>query len=472
MTGVTDSPALVWFRNDLRLSDNRALAAACNSDRPLILLYVLDDETPGPWRMGGASRWWLHKSLSALARDIESRGNRLILRRGNAALALIKLVRENRCAEVMFTRRYEPWAAEEEISLARDLEALGIRTRRFGGSLLFEPDAVRTGTGGPFKVFTPFYRAAMSALKPRQATPAPDRLSAPMAIPGSDTLVDWHLLPAKPDWSGGLAETWSPGAPGAEASLDRFVDTALGDYAEERDIPDVQGTSRLSPHLHFGEISPWRCQRRVSDVAHSGAGAAGVESFVRELAWREFSYHLLHHWPTLPEKAFRAQFDAFPWRDDEEGLRAWQQGKTGYPIVDAGMRELWHTGWMHNRVRMITASFLIKHLLIDWREWQWVAGSGADAAPYFRIYNPVRQGMRFDPEGRYVRRWVPELEDLPAKHVHAPWEADEGMLSSAGVRLGVSYPRPIVDHKLARNRALAAFKSLPTPTTQEAPTHA
>lgn len=475
-------PVLHWFRQDLRLVDNPALAAAAATGRPVLLLYILDDQTPGSWKMGGASCWWLHQSLSALANDLDARGNRLILRRGRAVSIVAELAREVGASDVFFTRRYEPFAAREELELVHLLEADGRRARRHGGNLLFEPEALTTGAGGPYKVFTPFYNAAMKTLRAQSLKSGPKKIAALKTFPAGDDLAEWRLLPRAPDWSAGIAEVWTPGEKGAEAAVDRFVEDGLAGYAEARDRPAVAGTSRLSPHLHFGEIGPRRCWQRIADgiQARTGGLGKGADAYLRELIWREFSHHLLHHWPDLADVPFRVPFAAFPWRQDLAGLRAWQKGLTGYPIVDAGMRELWHTGWMHNRVRMIAASFLVKDLLIDWREgerwfwdtlvdadlannaagWQWVAGSGADAAPYFRIFNPVLQGERFDPDGDYVRHWIPALARMPAKHIHAPWQAPDSVLKNADVRLGDTYPYPIVDHKAAKERALAAFRGL------------
>jgi deoxyribodipyrimidine photo-lyase len=344
-----------------------------------------------------------------------------------------------------------------------------------------EPWRIKTRQGEPYKVFTPFWKALRAAMPPDRPLAAPEHVRGVMSGPESDRLDDWGLLPTMPDWAGGLREAWTPGEAGARARLEAFLEEGLDRYADGRDRPDRSGTSRLSPHLHFGEVSP-------RQAWHGALGAQAsrdlperqVGAFLRELGWREFCLHLLHHWPRLPVQAWRSDFAAFAWAEDRAGLSAWQAGRTGYPIVDAGMRELWRTGWMHNRVRMVAASFLVKHLLIPWQDgeawfwdtlvdadlasnaanWQWVAGSGADAAPYFRIFNPVLQGRRFDPDGAYVRQWVPELGRLPANHVHAPWEAPAAVLEGAGVRLGIDYPHPLVDHKAARKRALAAFDAI------------
>ncbi len=477
------TPTLLWFRQDLRLADHRALHAAIKRGGAVIPVYVLDDETPGTWRPGGASRWWLHHSLAALSDDLDKLGTRLVLRRGAAEDVLSALIGQTGSEAVYVTRRYEPWADRLDQDLAERFEKKGIDFKRFAGSLLFEPEIPRTKSGDPFKVFTPFYRACLALEPPKPPLPRPDAMPSPGDWPGSDDLDDWELLPTSPDWSGGLQESWQPGEAGAEACLETFLDDAMTGYAEKRDRPDAPGTSRLSPHLHLGEISPHRCWQAVEGrlaAAGDGSGERGGRSYLRELVWREFSYHLLVHWPDLPTKAFRSEFDDFPWETDEQALKAWQRGQTGYPIVDAGMRELWRIGWMHNRVRMVTASFLIKHLLIPWQagetwfwdtlvdadlasnaaSWQWVAGSGADAAPYFRIFNPMLQSKKFDPKGDYIRRYVPELARLPTEFLHAPWEAPEDTLAKAGIELGETYPMPMVDHGKARQRALQAYETV------------
>jgi deoxyribodipyrimidine photo-lyase len=375
----------------------------------------------------------------------------------------------------------EPWAAALDARLHATLAAEGVALKRFGGALLVEPEAVCNQAGEPFRVYSAFARAAMALPSPRAPLPAPSRLRGLRDAPVGLAVEDLDLLPRKPDWAGGLRSTWTPGEAGARQRLDTFLAGPIAAYKANRDRPDLPATSSLSPHLHFGEISPNACWHAASAViAAGGEGEAGARKFVSELLWREFSAYLLHHWPDLPEAPFRPEFAAFPWARDAALLAAWQKGLTGYPIVDAGMRQLWQTGWMHNRVRMIVASFLVKDLLQPWQDgeawfwdtlvdadlannaasWQWVAGCGADAAPYFRVFNPVKQGNTFDPDGAYVRRFVPELARLPAEHIHAPFEAPEAVLAAAGVRLGESYPRPIVDHGAARRRALAAFEAI------------
>ncbi len=473
-------PVIVWFRNDFRLRDHPALTAAVASGSPVIALYILDEETPGQWAPGGASRWWLAKSLAAFRHAIAERGGRLILRRGAIARELPRIVKETGATAIYFSRSYEPWAVALEGQLRLLFDERGVAFKRYGGRLLREPEAVRTRTNGAYQVFTPFWQAFVRDLKLLKPSAAPDRISAPARSPKSDDLRDWELLPVKPDWSGGLAEAWEPGESGAHARLAEFK-TQLAGYKEDRNRLDGMRTSRLSPHLAFGEISPTACWRAAAAAAKGKGGLdQSVETFMKELAWREFSYSLLVHFPKLPEAPLKAEFAAMPWLDDAAQLNAWQRGKTGYPIVDAGMRELWATGYMHNRARMITASFLIKHLLVPWTRgeawfwdtlvdadlannsasWQWVAGCGADAAPYFRIFNPILQGEKFDPRGDYVRKWVTELAKLPATRIHAPWTAKADELAQAGVVLGTSYPFPIVDHNHARVRALQAYEKI------------
>ncbi|MCB1526684.1 MAG: deoxyribodipyrimidine photo-lyase [Hyphomicrobiaceae bacterium] len=475
------SPLLLWFRNDLRLADNAALAAAAARKCPVIPVFVYDEGAQGAWSPGGASRWWLHHSLSALAHALQERGSRLILRRGFAADELQKLAEETGADLVHMTRRYEPWAITQETACRSQLADAGIELKRFSGGLLVEPEAIATKAGDPYKVYTPFWRALCSSYSPARPSKAPKLLSSPKSWPQSDDLTDWGLKPINPNWASEFADFWMPGEAGADARLSAFLNDAVGAYKHARNRPDVAGTSRLSPHLAHGEISPrlvwWRIQS--ARAAHPER-EPGLETFAKELVWREFSYHLLFHFPDLPSKPFREEFAEFTWNNDAKSTGAWQRGMTGYPIVDAGMRELWATGWMHNRVRMIVASFLIKDLLIDWRHgenwfwdtlvdadlannsasWQWVAGSGADAAPYFRIFNPVTQGEKFDPEGAYVRRWIPEIAKLPNKYLHKPFDADEQTLANACVSLGDTYPRPIVNHAQARKVALSRFDDI------------
>tara|TARA_B100000614_G_scaffold261985_1_gene293540 strand:+ start:5569 stop:7101 length:1533 start_codon:yes stop_codon:yes gene_type:complete len=465
-------PSIVWFRRDLRLDDNPALAAAASRGAPVLPIFILDPEE----EIGGASRWWLHGSLASLSENLGKLGLPLVLRRGVPESILSAVAREIAAEAVFWNRCYEPRATARDKRLKSSLSDAGLEVHSFNGSLLAEPWEVKTGSGDPYKVFTPFWRA-LSQRSFDAPLAAPRKLDRVKDI-ATDRLADWGLLPAKPDWAGGLRETWTPGEAGAHARLETFVERSMSEYPDARDLPDREGTSRLSPHLHWGDVSPRRIWQVVRD-AEGGGGRAG-DAFLRELAWRDFACHLLFNWPEIATGNWKREFDAFPWMSDEASFEAWRLGRTGYPIVDAGMRQLWQTGWMHNRVRMIAASFLIKHLMIDWREgaawfedtlvdadlavnrasWQWVAGSGADAAPYFRIFNPVLQGEKFDGAGDYVRAFVPELSKLDARYIHKPWEAPPSNLEKAGIVLGDTYPAPIVDHARARARALAAFEEI------------
>ncbi|MCB1675450.1 MAG: deoxyribodipyrimidine photo-lyase [Halioglobus sp.] len=473
-----EKPVIFWFRQDLRLHDLPGLAAAIDTGRPLLVCYILDEGAPGEWAPGGASRWWLHHSLASLAADIEGLGGRLLLRRGDTLDTLHDLVDETDADTVYCSRQYEPWARRLERSAQRALAQRAVAVKRYPGTLLWEPESIATQSGTPFKVFTPFWRTCRRVpppAAPRKWRKSPNWFGPP---PQGDALQDWHLLPTHPDWAAAWPRLWQPGAQPARARLSAFLRGGIADYCQGRDFPARQATSGLSTHLHFGELSPaqvWHSAQQAA--AGDPALAEPVEKFLSELAWREFSYHLLWHFPDIPDAPFKTQFAQFPWQGTEQGLRAWQRGETGYPLVDAGMRELWQTGCMHNRVRMVVASFLTKHLLIHWRagakwfwdtlldadlannscSWQWVAGSGADASPYFRIFNPTAQSEKFDPQGSYVRRWVPELAKLPDQYLHRPWRAPADVLADAAVVLGETYPEPIVDHRAARESALAAY---------------
>jgi len=469
--------AIVWFRRDLRLADNPALAAAIERADSVLPVFILDDGQ-SDWRPGGAACWWLHHSLASLDDSLRRLGSRLILRRGRAAQIVTDLVRDTGARAVYWNRRYDRDGRATDTEIKSAHKAPSVEAESFNSALLFEPWTVKTGAGGAFKVFTPFLKACRAEAPPQAPLPPPRTISAPRTWPVSDALEDWALAPTQPDWAGGLRATWRPGERGALQRLMDFVDRAAPDYANRRDRPDIEGTSRLSPHLASGEIGP----RQIWHAVHmaDARGGKSAEAFLKELVWREFAYHLLYHHETLPEANLRPAFDAFPWRDDPDALRAWQRGRTGVPIVDAGMRQLWQTGWMHNRVRMIVGSFLVKNLLLHWRRgedwfwdtlvdadlannafnWQWIAGSGADAAPYFRIFNPVLQGERFDPDGAYVRAYVPELAALPDGVIHKPWAAAPDMLARAGITLGRDYPEPIVDLDASRKRALAAFATI------------
>ena len=461
--------SLVWFRNDLRLADNPALIAGLGSGRPVVPVYVLDEETDGVRPPGAASRWWLHHSLHALDASLRALGSRLILRRGPAERVIEELAAEVDVSAIYWNRAYDQAARERDTRLKQTFNRRGVVAEGLKGNLLFEPWEVQTTSAGSFKMFSAFWRACRGLPSPTAPLPAPRTLPVPPQWPTTDRVADWRLLPSAPDWSGGLGVSWTPGEASAALRLMAFLDDALARYRLERDLPAVHATSRLSPHLAFGEISARQIWRAATTRGHSAA----TEKFLNELGWREFAYHLLFHHGNLAERNFRSEFDTFPWLDEGSTLEAWRRGRTGYPIVDAGLRELWATGWIHNRLRMIVASFLTKDLMIDWRAgerwfwdtlvdadpannatgWQWVSGSGADAAPYFRVFNPVLQGEKFDPTGDYVRRWVPELASLPAEIVHRPWEAASPLPPEI-------YPARIVEHDTARQRALEAFRAL------------
>ena len=471
-------PSLVWFRNDLRLDDQPALAKAIERGEPVIPVYLCSPDEEGRWKMGAASRWWLHQSLSSLTEQLESKGSRLIIREGDALAELERLIEETDASAVYWTRHYEPAAIKRDTEVKAALRKKGIDAESENGQLLFEPWEVQTKEGKPYQVFTAFWKSCLAREEPPEPVRMPRAWKSPHRWPSSLKLESLKLEPTIP-WDEGMRQEWKPGTVGAQAELKRFLKSCGDAYKTNRDFPSLRGTSRLSPHLHFGEISPrtiWCETRRAME----GRSSEGLETFLKEVGWREFSYHLLYHFPKTPEEPLHQQFSKFPWLNDEHALHSWQRGQTGFPIVDAGMRELWATGWMHNRVRMIVASFLLKDLLIPWQEgakwfwetlvdadlasntlgWQWTAGCGADAAPYFRIFNPVLQSAKFDPEGEYIRRWVPELQKLPTKWLHSPWEASVGELARAGVQLGTTYPHPIVDHGEARDRALAALKTV------------
>lgn len=438
---MSGTAAIVWFRQDLRLRNNPALDAAAHTGAPVIPVYIWSPEEEGEWAPGAASRWWLHHSLTALDRQLRDRGSRLILARGPALQTLQKLATTTGATSVYWNKRYEPAAARCATAVASGLGRRGLHTQEFNGSLLIEPAEVLNSSGKPYQVYTAFQRAVLRDLRPRALLPLPRRLRAPQRWPKSQTLESLHLLP-KIKWYKTLEAAWVPGEAGAHAQWKRFIQGSAREYQRARDIPSVSGTSRLSPYLHFGEIDPWQ----IWHALHSGGTHA---TFLREIIWREFAYYLLHHFPHTPERPLRIQFERFPWRKNARLLRAWQHGMTGVPLIDAGMRELWATGFMHNRVRMVVASFLAKNLLIRWQEgahwfwdtlvdadlanntlnWQWVAGCGADAAPYFRIFNPETQARKFDPEGVYVDKWVRETDP----------------------------PRPVVDLKKTREAALDAY---------------
>ena len=467
---------IVLFQQDLRLSDNPALSYAAKRGE-VIPVYVWDNLS-GTQGLGGASKWWLHNSLEALQESLNEHGVQLILRRGDTLTVILQLLKECAAEAVYWNRSYEPHAIEKGKSLKTTLEAQTIEAKSFKAGLLFEPWEIANKQGNFFKVFTSFWRHCLT-----QAGTIGETYEVPEFLPSTsrydcDDLMEWKLLPTHPDWSGGFRKLWHPGEKTARERLNSFLKNDLNDYPEKRDIPSSAGTSYLSPHVHWGEISPRQIYSSTRFYEAREGNCRAAEKFLSELGWREFSCYLLYHMPSLPSLPFNPRFKGFPWVSNDNSLRAWQRGKTGYPLVDAGMRELWETGYMHNRVRMIVASFLTKHLQVDWKQgaawfwdtlvdadlannsasWQWVAGCGADASPYYRIFNPILQGQRFDPAGDYVRRWVPELSKLPDAYIHCPWEADEKTLLSAGVSFGKNYPSPIVNHSTAREAALHAYR--------------
>lgn len=471
--------SVVWLRQDLRLADHPALAAAIVRGA-VIPVVVWNPSGDGAWAPGGASRWWWHHSLVAHSRALLARGSRLVVRTGDAATVLKEICRETGATAVYWNRRYEPAAIAHDARVKEQLKDAQLHAESFNGALLFEPWTIANKAGRPFQVFTPFWRQCGSQPAPPPPLAAPELIPPPARWPRSMDVDELGLLPRFP-WDAGLRADWVPGEAGAAEALTRFCQAGWRDYPDRRNRPDLTGTSRLSPYLHFGEITPRQILARLAAHAlTTGEKDWRQQQFVTEVGWREFAHHLLYHFPRTPDEPLRAEFAHFPWRQDAVGLRAWQCGKTGYPIVDAGMRELWHTGWMHNRARMIAASFLVKDLMLPWQEgarwfwdtlvdadlaqntlgWQWSAGCGADAAPYFRIFNPVSQGEKFDPSGDYVRRWVPELARLPNEHLQAPWGAPRNVLAAAGVELGSTYPVPLVDHSRRRQEALQAFQSL------------
>lgn len=479
---MASESVLLWLRQDLRLADNPALDDAVRSGLPVVPVLVWAPEEEGRWAPGAASRWWLHHALADLEAQLGHLGSRLVFRRGPTVDTLLALARECGARLCVWNHRYEPAVTARDAQLREALEAAGVQVRLYHGSLLRDPATIRTAGGGPYQVFTPYWRRCLDAGEPREPLPAPRALRAPAAWPRGLTLNSLALLP-RIAWDAGLQAAWRPGTAGAHEALTAFLKTGLSSYAGQRDAPAVAGTSRLSPHLHVGTLSPhqiWHAAR--ARLARDGTAAAtGADPYGRQLLWREFAHALLHHFPRTADEPLRREYLHFPWRPADETLTAWQQGRTGYPIVDAAMRELWHTGWMHNRARMIVASFLVKDLLLSWQEgarwfwdtlvdadlanntlgWQWAGGCGADAAPYFRVFNPVLQGEKFDPRGTYVRRFVPELARLDVRWLHQPWRAPSPVLASAGIRLGQTYPMPLVDHAQARQRALAALKAMP-----------
>jgi deoxyribodipyrimidine photo-lyase len=471
-------PVLVWFRLDLRLEDNPAWLAAAETLRPVIPVFIWAPEEEDPWPPGAASRWWLQQSLSSLGHELAKAGSKLTIRKGPTEQALNNLLCQTQADSIFWNRRYEPAVRTRDGKLKEELSARGIQVQSFNSALLFEPWTILTSSGHPFQVFSAFWKTCLKQPAPAEPEPGPRQFVNPSDWPHSLPLEALELEP-KIDWASGIRAAWSPGEEGAKKELRRFLRGGLARYASDRNLPGRIGTSRLSPHLHFGEISPREVWHSLLALRNR-ENAADIDFYLREIGWREFAYHLLYHFPFTTNECLRREFSRFPWRMDRDLLQKWARAKTGYPLVDAGMRELWTTGWMHNRVRLVVASFLTKHLRIRWDEgaywfwdtlvdadlanntlgWQWTAGCGADAAPYFRIFNPVLQSQKFDPEGDYIRRWIPELAKLPTDWIHKPWSALDTVLAQAGVQLGSNYPRPIVTHEDARQEALEAFERI------------
>ena len=468
---------ILWFRRNLRLGGNAALQQAIATGQSIVPIYVVDELDSG-----SASRWWLHHSLASLDADIAELGGQLIIASGDPGKVLPALAHEVDAQAVVSTRRLEPRAALQESQIRRALGADALELA--DDCLLNPPERIATLTGSAYKIFTPYYRAASAFNEPPLPEATPANVNWFAGPVDSLALADLELLPTSPDWAGGMRDYWEIGENAAHRRIDSMAEN-ISDYALGRDLPAFDHTSGLSPHLHFGEISPAQVWHAIVNSARERGLEDAAEPFIRQLYWRDFSSDLFYHFPTLPESPLRDEFRAFPWTEDPAALQAWQRGQTGFPIVDAGMRQLWHIGWMHNRVRMIVASLLVKHLLIPWQSganwfldtlvdadlannsagWQWVAGCGTDAAPYFRIFNPIAQGKKFDPDGTYVRRWVPELRELPAQFIHEPWTADEFTKQTSGVRIGKDYPAPVIEHKRGRERALEADQLMRSATT-------
>ena len=471
---MTKSTTLVWFRQDLRLNDNPALACALKSER-ILPVYILDDKNPKAWSIGSASQWWLHESLGALNKDLQ---NKLWVLQGDPLALLRELVKQHGVDKVVWNRAYEPWQTERDTAIKTELSEV-CEVSSFSGSMMWEPWTNLKDDGTPYRVFTPYYKRSVKDYPVRE--PVNSRLEPKKLLSCSqpESKIDTLKLLPKHPWHLSIADNWQPGEKGAAKRLKSFLEQGISSYKTGRDFPAQRSVSRLSPHLHFGEVSPnqlWHAARNQAGDAPENE----IEHFQRELAWREFSYYLLYHFPTLPDENLYAHFDGFPWLDDKQELKRWQQGMTGYPLVDAGMRELWQTGYMHNRVRMIVGSFLIKNMLMHWKHgaqwfwdclvdadlasnsasWQWVAGSGADAAPYFRIFNPVTQSTKFDPSGDYIKTYVPELKSMPDKYIHDPSSAPKEILDKAGVVLDKDYPKAMLSLKETRERALNSYSTI------------
>jgi deoxyribodipyrimidine photo-lyase len=472
------SSSLVWFRKDLRVKDNEALFSAVSSSDHSICLYIHIPHEEKPWKIGSASKWWLHHSLVELKKSLEKLGTTLHIRTGNSSLSVLQeLTSTYNIPRIHWNRQYEPLLIQRDAHIKKVLTDNGVEVFSYSGSLLKEPWEIKNKTGNPYQVFTPFWKELSSQVRDVTPLPSPKKITG-MPIEGGASIESLSLLPS-PGWDKDFYTCWNPGEAGAEKILNTFIETKLDTYKDKRDFPQLSHTSQLSPYLHFGNISARTVWHKVQ-TAFKNKEITRPEPFLRQLGWRDFAHHLLFHFPHTDSKPLKAVFEKFPWGSNKKYITAWQKGVTGIPIVDAGMRELWQTGIMHNRVRMITASFLVKNLLIHWHEgakwfwdtlldadlannsmgWQWVAGSGADAAPYFRIFNPITQSEKFDPEGSYIRRWVPELAGLPDRWIHKPFSCPEHILKKHNIALGKEYPLPLCDLKETRENALEAYYSL------------
>ncbi len=472
-----DAIVIVWFRSDLRLKDNWALNAALKSGYPIVPLYIDYEGAKPSWKTQGVSAWWLHQALDSLRQNLNFFSSRLTVTKGDPLEYFKSLFKDWDIKAIYTGKRYEPFEQDLEISLTKALKALNIPLRLYNNTLLHEPDSIQNKAGEPFQVFTPFWKHCLSLPKENPHTGDLKALPCPNTWPKSLELEDLGLLPKIP-WYQEIEKTWDATEKGAHKALNIFCQEALLTYDMQRDYPGKEGTSRLSPYLHFGQLSPRQIWQKVTSL--NLQNSASVSKYLAEIGWREFAYHLLHHFPHTPNEPLRSAYKTFPWVNNPPHFGAWKKAKTGYPIVDAGMQQLWQTGWMHNRVRMIVGSFLVKHLLLPWQEgarwfwdtlvdadlasntlgWQWVSGCGADAAPYFRIFNPILQSEKFDPQGQYIKQYLPVLEKLPPPYIHQPWTAPQSILKAAGIDLGINYPLPIVDHAQARKRALEAFEGM------------
>ena len=475
--------SIIWFRQDLRIADNPAFKASIDGSKQVIAVYIHDEKSSDVRKHGAASKWFLHHSLKALEKQLEQKYKiKLIYREGKSLNILEEIISETNAEKVFWNRLYEPYFINRDTEIKESLTKDNIEVESFNGSLLVEPWQPKTGSGNYFKVYTPFYKKCIKEHPPRESLRAPEHSDKSYENNiKSDSLNSWKFLPKKPNWAKNFEEEWKISEADAHDMIYSFLAGSVENYSEERNNPALKGTSLLSSYLRFGIISPNQVYYAAEAYKEKEPQkASGIDKFISEIYWREFSYNLLYNFSEIADKNFRPEFDNFPWDKNDSALQAWQKGETGYPIVDAGMRQLWQTGWMHNRVRMVVASFLTKHLLIHWKQgeewfwdtlidadaanntasWQWVAGCGADAAPYFRIFNPITQGEKFDPKGDYIRKYVPEIAKLPNKYLNKPWELSEKELEACEVKLGKTYPKPIVEHSNARERALKSYEKI------------